>query len=162
MRVVKYLVDYVTQFPSDTECTRYIATISDKVVYNCVLCCVSLKWLWVTKTFLTTKIHKCSLCTLLGGHTNDVLFFKRPIQCFLQHCDVYKHFVVFMCWKNKCDLFCCTCVSIGNALYPTFQWLHYAELLSRTIWIKKIVQSLSNKDQHYNKGYPFVWKKKPQ
>ena len=31
MRVVKYLVDYVTQFPSDTECTRYIATISDKV-----------------------------------------------------------------------------------------------------------------------------------
>ena len=37
MRVVKYLVDYVTQFPSDTECTRYIATISDKVVYS-ILC----------------------------------------------------------------------------------------------------------------------------
>ena len=32
MRVVKYLVDFVTQFPSDTECTRYIATISDKVL----------------------------------------------------------------------------------------------------------------------------------
>jgi len=31
VRVVKYMVDYVTQFPSDTECTRYIATISDKV-----------------------------------------------------------------------------------------------------------------------------------
>lgn len=38
MRVVKYLVDYVTQFPSDTECTRYIATISDKV---CVIFSVS-------------------------------------------------------------------------------------------------------------------------
>lgn len=31
VKVVKWLVKHVTQFPSDTECMRYIATISDKV-----------------------------------------------------------------------------------------------------------------------------------
>ena len=31
VKVVKWLVKHVTQFPSDTECMRYIATITDKV-----------------------------------------------------------------------------------------------------------------------------------
>ena len=30
-KVVKYLVDHVTQFPSDADLTRYINTLSDKV-----------------------------------------------------------------------------------------------------------------------------------
>ena len=30
-KVVKFLVDYVTQFPSDADLTRYINTLSDKV-----------------------------------------------------------------------------------------------------------------------------------
>ena len=30
-KVVKYLVDHVSQFPSDSELTRYIGTLSDKV-----------------------------------------------------------------------------------------------------------------------------------
>jgi ankyrin repeat domain-containing protein 17 len=30
-KVVKWLVKHVTQFPSDTELNRFIATISDKV-----------------------------------------------------------------------------------------------------------------------------------
>ena len=31
VKVVRWLVKHVTQFPSDTECMRYIATITDKV-----------------------------------------------------------------------------------------------------------------------------------
>ena len=31
VKVVKWLVKHVTQFPSDQECMRYITTISDKV-----------------------------------------------------------------------------------------------------------------------------------
>ena len=31
VKVVKWLVKHVTQFPSDQECMRYIATITDKV-----------------------------------------------------------------------------------------------------------------------------------
>ena len=31
-KVVKYLVDHVTQFPSDADLTRYINTLSDKVL----------------------------------------------------------------------------------------------------------------------------------
>lgn len=31
-KVVKYLVDHVTQFPSDADLTRYINTLSDKVM----------------------------------------------------------------------------------------------------------------------------------
>lgn len=30
-KVVKYLVEHVSQFPSDSELTRYIGTLSDKV-----------------------------------------------------------------------------------------------------------------------------------
>ena len=30
-KVVKYLVEHVTQFPSDADLTRYINTLSDKV-----------------------------------------------------------------------------------------------------------------------------------
>lgn len=32
IKVVKWLVKNVSQFPSDQECARYIATVSDKVV----------------------------------------------------------------------------------------------------------------------------------
>ena len=31
IKVVKWLVKHVTQFPSDQECARYIATVNDKV-----------------------------------------------------------------------------------------------------------------------------------
>lgn len=31
VKVVRYLVKEVNQFPSDSECMRYIATITDKV-----------------------------------------------------------------------------------------------------------------------------------
>ena len=31
IKVVKWLVRHVTQFPSDKECVRYIATVNDKV-----------------------------------------------------------------------------------------------------------------------------------
>jgi hypothetical protein len=31
MKVVKWMVNHVTQFPSDQEMTRYISTVSDKV-----------------------------------------------------------------------------------------------------------------------------------
>ena len=31
VKVVKWLVKHVTQFPSDQECVRYIATVTDKV-----------------------------------------------------------------------------------------------------------------------------------
>lgn len=31
VKVVKWMVNHVTQFPSDQEMTRYISTISDKV-----------------------------------------------------------------------------------------------------------------------------------
>lgn len=31
LKVVKWLVRHVQQFPSDTECTRYLTTIVDKV-----------------------------------------------------------------------------------------------------------------------------------
>ena len=31
IKVVKWMVKHVTQFPSDPECMRYIATITDKV-----------------------------------------------------------------------------------------------------------------------------------
>ena len=31
VKVVKWLVKHVTQFPSDQECMRFIATITDKV-----------------------------------------------------------------------------------------------------------------------------------
>lgn len=30
-KVVKWMVDHVTQFPSDQEMTRFIATVNDKV-----------------------------------------------------------------------------------------------------------------------------------
>ena len=33
-KVVKYLVEYVTQFPSDADLTRYINTLSDKVGFR--------------------------------------------------------------------------------------------------------------------------------
>ena len=46
MKVIKYLVDYVTQFPSDTECTRYITTISDKV-YSLIKCSGNVQYLSV-------------------------------------------------------------------------------------------------------------------
>lgn len=40
MKVVKWMVNHVTQFPSDQEMTRYISTISDKVLlyYYVVVC----------------------------------------------------------------------------------------------------------------------------
>ena len=34
VKVVKWLVKHVTQFPSDQECVRYIATVTDKVSPN--------------------------------------------------------------------------------------------------------------------------------
>lgn len=41
LKVVKYLVRYVTQFPSDQETQRYIQTINDndKVLYLCGFIC---------------------------------------------------------------------------------------------------------------------------
>ena len=46
-KVIKYLVDYVTQFPSDADLTRYINTLSDKVSYMSVgyMCVVVEQWL---------------------------------------------------------------------------------------------------------------------
>jgi hypothetical protein len=35
MKVVKWMVNHVTQFPSDQEMTRYISTVSDKVWQCC-------------------------------------------------------------------------------------------------------------------------------
>jgi ankyrin repeat domain-containing protein 17 len=34
VKVVRYLVKEVNQFPSDSECMRYIATITDKVMWG--------------------------------------------------------------------------------------------------------------------------------
>lgn len=34
VKVVKWMVKHVTQFPSDPECMRYINTINDKVELN--------------------------------------------------------------------------------------------------------------------------------
>lgn len=39
-KVVKYLVDHVSQFPSDAELTRYINTLSDKVFTSHHMGCV--------------------------------------------------------------------------------------------------------------------------
>ena len=33
IKVVKWLVKHVSQFPPDSDCKRYIQTISDKVLY---------------------------------------------------------------------------------------------------------------------------------
>ena len=35
-KVVKYLVDHVSQFPSDADLTRYVSTLPDKVLCVCV------------------------------------------------------------------------------------------------------------------------------
>ena len=34
IKVVKWLVKHVHQFPSDSECTRFVSTLSDKVGFS--------------------------------------------------------------------------------------------------------------------------------
>ena len=34
IKVVKWLVKHVHQFPSDSECTRFVSTLSDKVRFS--------------------------------------------------------------------------------------------------------------------------------
>lgn len=34
VKVVRWMVNHVSQFPSDQEMTRFLATLSDKVCYN--------------------------------------------------------------------------------------------------------------------------------
>lgn len=36
LQVVKYMVRHVSQFPSDNDCYRFIATINDKVSFVCL------------------------------------------------------------------------------------------------------------------------------
>jgi len=38
VKVVKWLVQHVTQFPSDQECARYITSVSDKVKPILIVC----------------------------------------------------------------------------------------------------------------------------
>lgn len=48
VRVVQFLVKEVNQFPSDIECMRYIATITDKVSAKKTPVCLQMKGGWET------------------------------------------------------------------------------------------------------------------
>ena len=72
-KVVKFLVDHVSQFPSDAELTRYISTLSDKVhvhvcvhvhVYTCT--CVYCLYICACSTSIQLDVHaRLELC---GAH----------------------------------------------------------------------------------------------
>ena len=59
-KVVKYLVEHVTQFPSDADLTRYVNTLSDKASGPCNLHVhVCMYLLTYTAVDMCTCVHVC-------------------------------------------------------------------------------------------------------
>ena len=78
-KVVKFLVDHVSQFPSDAELTRYISTLSDKVQAGVHL-------VDLTQCFLSTCTCTCTCttcaCTCYGWRQPSLVYWPWGGGCF--------------------------------------------------------------------------------
>ena len=116
------MVDYVTQFPSDTECTRYIATISDKV--NALMCCVYacmfthlvtiyfiLLSLGLAEAanqciFVTVGVNRCNLLVCYKQVPRDIICVQVTVALSCGRTRMHTHLALVDCYYMKTCFIC--------------------------------------------------------
>lgn len=88
IKVVKWLVKHVHQFPSDSECTRFVSTLSDKVRFS-LLDIVSMNFTVSENALIPQKLQSSTEVdgTLTGRdgilHTGNLILKLCKEQSFL-------------------------------------------------------------------------------